>query len=179
MIDHNLAVTISSYHHPAFSLSPSQSCLHHLSITISLSPSLRNHLVITISLSQSCRHNLTISPSRLLPLSVTISPSPSRRYHLTQSKVGTRWVRQPFNAILYLSHKNSDTVAHTFPSCQYYCKWRLPQQFTIPSSPHCPFSFKFIQSTTKKFRSFSFGPISQTLSQFIISSSPFIPDPLP
>merc|ERR1711863_207541 len=103
-------------------------------LTIYLSPYLRDHLVITIS------------PSRLLPLSVTISPSPSRRYHLTQSKVGTRWVRQPFNAILYLSHKNSDTVAHTFPSCQYYCKWRLPQQFTIPSSPHCPFSFKFIQS---------------------------------
>ena len=43
----------------------------------------------------------------------------------------------------------------------------LPQQFNISSSPHCPFSLNFIQSTTQKF--FVVNVISQTLSHFIIA----------
>ena len=49
----------------------------------------------------------------------------------------------------------------------------LPPQFNISSSPHCPFSLNFIQSTTQKF--FVVNVISQTLSHFIIAF--FIPDP--
>jgi len=43
----------------------------------------------------------------------------------------------------------------------------LPPQFNISSSPHCPFSLNFIQSTTQKF--FVVNLISQTLSHFIIA----------
>ena len=43
----------------------------------------------------------------------------------------------------------------------------LPPQFNISSSPHCPFSLNFIQSTTQKF--FVVNVISQTLSHFIIA----------
>ena len=66
------------------SMSTMSSHHHHLSITISLSPSLPNHHVITISLSQS-------------------HYQPKVENTKTQSKVGTRWVRQTLFAIILSS----------------------------------------------------------------------------